>query len=157
MDFSRILEWESIPFSRGSSQPRDWTQVFPIAGRFFTSWVTREAPFGWKVQFMTRYYCLQLVKGTLDQCPLGVFSLIGRLFPGSPAITLDDIPSEQKCSISIFFSLLQMFHSLYLNSILNNKNKEMMRLTLNRILRWGKECTCFILERLPVKTVKMTS
>ena len=24
---ARILEWVAIPFSRGSSQPRDWTQV----------------------------------------------------------------------------------------------------------------------------------
>ena len=84
----RILEWAAIPFSRGSSQPRDWTQVshmglpyyrqihyqlnhqrsprilervtYPfsrgffltqewtgvtcIAGGFFTSWATREAP-----------------------------------------------------------------------------------------------------------------
>ena len=39
---ARILEWVAFPFSRGSSQPRDWTQVF-IAGRFFTVWVTREA------------------------------------------------------------------------------------------------------------------
>ena len=30
-------------FSRGSSQPRDRTQVSRIAGRFFTSWATREA------------------------------------------------------------------------------------------------------------------
>ena len=29
--------------SKGSSQPRDWTQVSCIAGRFFTSWATREA------------------------------------------------------------------------------------------------------------------
>ena len=28
----------------GSSQPRDWTQVSCTAGRFFTSWTTREAP-----------------------------------------------------------------------------------------------------------------
>ena len=40
---ARILEWVAIPFSRGSSQPRDWTQVFHIAGRFFTIWATREA------------------------------------------------------------------------------------------------------------------
>ena len=31
-----------VPFSRASSQPRDWTQVSHIAGRFFTSWATRE-------------------------------------------------------------------------------------------------------------------
>ena len=35
---ARILEWVAFPFSRGSSQPRDRTQVFRIAGRFFTSW-----------------------------------------------------------------------------------------------------------------------
>ena len=34
---ARILEWVAIPFSRGSSQPRDQTQVSRIAGGFFTS------------------------------------------------------------------------------------------------------------------------
>ena len=41
---ARILEWVAIPFFRGSSQPRDWTRVSGIAGRFFTIWATREAP-----------------------------------------------------------------------------------------------------------------
>ena len=40
----QILEWVAVPFSRGSSQRRDGTQVSRIAGRFFTSWATREAP-----------------------------------------------------------------------------------------------------------------
>ena len=40
---ARILEWEAFPFSRGSSRPRDGTQVSRIAGGFFTSWATREA------------------------------------------------------------------------------------------------------------------
>ena len=40
---ARILEWVAIPFSSGSSQPREQTQVSHIAGRFFTSWATREA------------------------------------------------------------------------------------------------------------------
>ena len=39
---ARILEWVAIPFSRGSSQCREWIWVFHIAGRFFTIWVTRE-------------------------------------------------------------------------------------------------------------------
>ena len=34
---ARILAWVAVPFSRGSSQPRDGTQVSRIAGRFFTS------------------------------------------------------------------------------------------------------------------------
>ena len=40
----RILEWVVISFSRGSSQPRDWTLVSRIANRLFTIWATREAP-----------------------------------------------------------------------------------------------------------------
>ena len=32
---ARILEWVAISFSRGSSQPRDRTQVSHIAGRCF--------------------------------------------------------------------------------------------------------------------------
>ena len=39
---ARILEWVAIPFSRGSSQPRDQTWVSYIAGRFFTIWATKE-------------------------------------------------------------------------------------------------------------------
>ena len=38
------MEWVAVPFSRGSSQPRDRTQVSLIAGRFFISWATREVP-----------------------------------------------------------------------------------------------------------------
>ena len=34
---ARTLEWIGFPFSRGSSQPRDQTQVSCITGRFFTS------------------------------------------------------------------------------------------------------------------------
>ena len=37
------LEWVAIPFSRGSSRPRDWTRVSCIASRVFTLWATREA------------------------------------------------------------------------------------------------------------------
>ena len=40
---ARILEWVAFPFSRGSSKPRDRTQVSHITDRFFTSWATREA------------------------------------------------------------------------------------------------------------------
>ena len=40
---ARLLEWFAIPFSRGSSRPRDQTEVSRTAGRFFTISVTREA------------------------------------------------------------------------------------------------------------------
>ena len=41
---ARVLEWGAIPFSRGSSWPRDWTWVSCITGRFFIYWATWEAP-----------------------------------------------------------------------------------------------------------------
>ena len=40
---ARILEWVAVPFSRGSSQLRDQTQVSHVRGGFFTGWPTREA------------------------------------------------------------------------------------------------------------------
>ena len=42
-----ILQWVAMPSSRGSSQPRDQTQVSHMAGRFFTIWATREAQEPW--------------------------------------------------------------------------------------------------------------
>ena len=40
---ARILEWVAISYSRGSSPPRDRTQVSHIAGRRFNLCTTREA------------------------------------------------------------------------------------------------------------------
>ena len=34
---ARILEWVTVSFSRGSSQPRGWIWVSCLAGRFFTA------------------------------------------------------------------------------------------------------------------------
>ena len=39
---ARILEWVAFPFSRGSSQPKDRTQVSHTAGGFFTTMETQE-------------------------------------------------------------------------------------------------------------------
>ena len=40
---ARILELVTLSFSRKSSQPRGWTRVSCMAGRFFTVWAIREA------------------------------------------------------------------------------------------------------------------
>ena len=47
---ARILEWVAFPFSRGSSQTSDQTQVSLIAGRFVTSRATGRSVLGvhWK-------------------------------------------------------------------------------------------------------------
>ena len=42
--WARILEWVVVPFSGGSSRPRDGTWVSHIVGTFCIVWATREAP-----------------------------------------------------------------------------------------------------------------
>ena len=54
---ARILEWVAIPFSRRSSQLRDWTQVSCIASRFFTT----EPQLGTKEGWALRNWCFQTV------------------------------------------------------------------------------------------------
>ena len=44
---ARVLEWVAISFSRGSSWPRNRTQISHTVGRRFTSWATREVYIGW--------------------------------------------------------------------------------------------------------------
>ena len=39
-----ILDWVAISFARGSSWPRDWTEVSCIAGRFFTAGLPGKQP-----------------------------------------------------------------------------------------------------------------
>ena len=71
---ARVLEWVAISFSRGSSPPRDRTQVSCIEGRLFTLWTTREVPVyiyiqglhppqGWRslVGYSPYYYHIKLI------------------------------------------------------------------------------------------------
>ena len=75
---ARILEWVAFPFSRGSSQPRDRTQTSRIAGRFFTSWATREAQ---------EYWSGQPIPSPWDLPDSGIE-------PVSPALQADSLPTQ---------------------------------------------------------------
>ena len=75
---TRTLEWVAFPFSRGSSQLRDWTQVYCIAGRFFTSWATREAQ---------EYWSGEPIPSSVDLPDPGIK-------PWSPALQADSLPTE---------------------------------------------------------------
>ena len=77
----RKLEWVAIPFSRGSSPPRDQTQVSCIAGRFFTIWTTEEA-----------HYVLHLVAYICQSC--------------SPSLSNPPLPPLRPhlCSVCLHFS-----------------------------------------------------
>ena len=57
-DQARILERVAISFSKGSSQPRNPTQISYISGRFFTDWAMREAP----SIYTCKWVCVKLVK-----------------------------------------------------------------------------------------------
>ena len=72
---ARILEWVAFPFSRGSSQPRDRTQVSHIVGGFFTSWATRtgyslqQKPCTWNSMPWTLRLMMMMVRGHLIYSP----------------------------------------------------------------------------------------
>ena len=67
----------AFPFSRGSSQPRDRTQVSHIAGGFFTSWATREAP--WSFRQAANYPILRLGNLELFPFPAEILPLWKRI------------------------------------------------------------------------------
>ena len=73
---ARILEWVAIPFSRGSSQPRDSTWVSCISGRFFTVWATREAHMNLHFSSVTQS-CLTLCDPT--DCSIPGFPVHNQL------------------------------------------------------------------------------
>ena len=75
---ARILEWVAMPCSRGSSQPGDQPQVSRIAGRFFTSWATREAQ---------EYWSGSPISSPADLPDSGIEL-------GSPALQVDSLPTE---------------------------------------------------------------
>ena len=89
---ARILEWIASPYSRGSSQPRDCTQVSRIAGGFFTNWAIREAlstpsnaplkdlrwkslAISWMVSDRLKHYVLE-IKSLFSKVIYALFSLL---------------------------------------------------------------------------------
>ena len=53
---ARTLEWAAMPFSRGSSQPRNRTHVSCTAGRFFIIWATWEATLVQKIALRSNLF-----------------------------------------------------------------------------------------------------
>ena len=76
----RIQEWVAFPFSRGSSQPREWTQVSHIAGIWAAShiWATRETQ---------EYWSGLPIPSPADLKDPG-------MKPDSPALQVDSLPTE---------------------------------------------------------------
>ena len=115
---ARMLEWVALPFSSGSSQPRDWTQVSRIAGGFFTSWATcccinfpfvSKKLFNWKIKLaiMSYFKCSLVISIKLDIYPIMAESI-------SKSLTLFSSMDEFVKPHKAFFNLLnQVSYSLF--------------------------------------------
>ena len=100
---ARVLEWIAMLSSRGSSQPRDLTQVSLIAGRFFTGWATWEALSILEVKWskihsvMSNYTVHGILQARILEWVAFPFSR-GSFQPGiqprSPALQADSLPAE---------------------------------------------------------------
>ena len=97
---ARILDWVAMLSSRGSSQPRDLTQVFYvscIAGRYFTIWATREA------------LCIGVLLAIMTDSPKHFWYNVEIHFLQDTSKA--DVPDQQ----AAFFPLIlgsRLFHSL---------------------------------------------
>ena len=137
MEFSRQEYWNELPFpSPGeSSQPRDQTKVFCIAGRFFTLWATREACdsayyqiHAWNLGMSWRVYN-QLYGVTLQNFSF-VSSLLGTFcFPGGP-----QFPFFQKAQVVCNLLCLILFALEEYNIHVQNQAARCQR---ERESNWG--------------------
>ena len=82
---ARTVKWIAVPFSRGSSSPRNQTQDSHTAGGFFTSWATREAQRGpkWRQSHPTRKRPGRVVSTRLTTRPSTFRAILGQQKLGS--------------------------------------------------------------------------
>ena len=97
---ARILEWVAMPFSRGSSPPRDRTQVFCMAGRFFTIWATGKS-LSHEVSFQPEHFrtAVQgnaMIKGSIMVTGRSWTRVQPHLCPGSSSAECGDVTEPQR-------------------------------------------------------------
>ena len=94
---ARIVDWVAIPFSRGSSQPRDWNCVSCAADRFFTVWATREAPRGvWSAEHIFKATLRNLSYQGPDR-----LHCLGHIRPPDPCPVMAQHCLESPCQVSV--------------------------------------------------------
>ena len=104
---ARILEWDSIAFSRGSSWPRDRIRVSCIAGRFVTIWATLVRRLRWTLTSggseLSEVGCVALSSCApylhlfpalllLSHCPWGPVFLSGSMVEQLPYFSHTSLP-----------------------------------------------------------------
>ena len=91
---ARILEWVAFPFSRVSSQPRDWTQVSRIVGGFFNQLSHKRNPI-----------ILEWVA-----YPFSSRSPNPEIEPGSPGLQVDSLPTEPQGKADLTLKCLKFYY-----------------------------------------------
>ena len=104
---ARILEWVAFPFSRGSSQPRNRTQVSRTASRFFTSWATISSTFPYETDEAQESFkiCHCYFPGSSQFLGLS-FSLLGQ----TPSAEPDSLSTLKLLPSVIFVSCVSPFN-----------------------------------------------
>ena len=126
---ARTMEWVAISCSRGSSQPRDQTQVSSIAGRFFTIWAAREAHCLRQTSFLDDFSSTQGPFWSQSLCPpvslpkMTFLCELYILFPLDLNATCPrgfSWPISHSCYHSVFTLLDYSSTSLPLSDIINH-------------------------------------
>ena len=89
----RILERIACPFHRGTSLPRNWTSVSCIAGRFFTSWATREVC-GCSISEVSRVQLMATPWTVAHQAPPSMGFSRQEYWSGMPFPSPGDLPDS---------------------------------------------------------------
>ena len=101
-----ILEWVALLFSRGPSQPRDWTQVSHIASRFFSSLATKEAQQYSNVNY--KHNAVQQISRSYSSCMTGTSYPLNSNSSGSS-------PSPQQSPFYCLLVWIRLFYILHIS------------------------------------------
>ena len=116
---ARILEWVAFLFPRGSSKPKDRTQVSHIAGGFFTSWATgkpKNTGVG-SLSLLQRIFPTQESNGGLPHCGQILYQLS---YQGSPGSVYKKTIFESSSCIFHLLSEHYLVPTFFLNLIVKN-------------------------------------
>ena len=111
---ARTLEWVAISCSRGSSQPRDQTQVSGTAGRLFTIWATREAHCLHQTSFLDGFSKTQGPFQSQRLCPPVSLPKMTFLYEWYILFSLDLNATTYLNQDHIFFFLIAIFYLCFL-------------------------------------------
>ena len=124
---ARILEWVAMPSSRGSSQPKDQTQVSCTAGVFFTICATRENQEYWSGQTIPSPGKLPNPGIELGSIELEADSLPAEL-PGKPSHCLVLVKNKEEtyrteCALWIPITLKPLLVNFVQASFIPKRNE----------------------------------